>query len=266
MEQSQGFTRYQLVLLGLLGVAWVAFAISPNERQNWLLENALVAVFAPLVIVTARYFRLSDLSYTLIALYLVLHLAGSHFNYSEVPFGFTLGRWLGTERNLFDRLVHFCFGFLLAYPMRELFHRIASVRGFWGYFLPLDLTLSLSALYEIVEWLVAEAVDPGAGAAFLGSQGDQWDAQKDVALAGLGALLAMSVIAAINWWYDPGFWAEIKESFRVKNQKPLGEVRLGELITARRNQQAPPSLEPEPQPTRKATSKSKGKGKRRRRG
>jgi Predicted membrane protein (DUF2238) len=75
-------------------------------------------------------------------------------------------------------------------------------------------------------------VEPGAGAAFLGSQGDEWDAQKDMALAGLGALIAMSSIAAINWYLDPHFWREIKEGFRVKNQSPLGEVRLAELIAA----------------------------------
>jgi putative membrane protein len=238
MRWLRGFTTYQLVLIGFVAAVWAVLAIDPVTRENWLLENALVAVFAPLVLCTARYFRLSDLSYTLIAAYLVLHLVGSHYDYSNVPFGHTLGRWFGVDRNCYDRLVHFSFGFLLAYPMREVFHRIASVRGFWGYFLPLDLTLSLSAMYELIEWQVAVAVDPGAGATFLGSQGDAWDAQKDVALAGLGALLAMAVIAVINWWYDPNFWSELRESFLVKNQRPLGEVRLAELIAARRARRA----------------------------
>ena len=233
-QQPRGFSRYQLVLIGIFLLLWGYCAINPVTRENWLIENALVAIFAPFVLATARYFRLSDLSYTLITLYLALHLFGSHYDYSNVPFGITIGHWFGTERNCYDRLVHFSFGFLLAYPMREVFHRIASVRGFWGYFLPLDLTLSLSAIYELIEWMVAVRVDPGAGAAFLGSQGDEWDAQKDMALAGLGALIAMSIIAAVNWYLDPRFWREIKDSFRVKNQNPLGEVRLAELIAARR--------------------------------
>lgn len=234
MNQPRGFTTYQLVLVGVCLALWGVFAVNPQTRQNWLLENALVAAFAPLVVGTARYFRLSDLSYTLIAVYVVLHLVGGYYDYSNVPFGWVVGRWFGTERNCYDRLVHFGFGFLLAYPMREVFHRVAAARGFWGYFLPLDVTLSLSAVYELVEWRVAVHVDPAAGAAYLGSQGDEWDAQKDIALAGLGALLAMLVIAVVNWWYDPAFWSELRESFRVKNQRPLGEVRLAELLAARR--------------------------------
>ena len=82
-------------------------------------------------------------------------------------------------------------------------------------------------------------VDPAAGAAYLGSQGDEWDAQKDVALAELGALLAMPAIALVNWRYDPAFWSELRESVRVKNQRPLGEVRLAELLAARRARRPP---------------------------
>jgi putative membrane protein len=252
MKWLREFTRYQLILIGSFLLLWGYFAINPTTRENWLLENALVAVFAPFVLFTARYFRLSNLSYTLITVYLVLHLIGSHYNYNDVPFGKAIGRWFGSERNCYDRVVHFSFGFLLAYPMRELFHRIASVRGFWGYFLPLDLTLSLSAIYELIEWQVAVIVDPAAGHRFLGSQGDEWDAQKDMGLAGLGALIAMLVIALINWWYDPKFWSEIRESFRVKNQKPLGEVRLFEMIAHHRSgrhggsDQADPDRKEEP--------------------
>src|SRR5262245_57849170 len=104
--------------------------------------------------------------------------------------------------------------------------------------------VELSAIYEIIEWLVARMVDPNGGATFLGSQGDEWDAQKDMALAGLGAFIAMLTIAAINWWFDPLFWSEIKESFKIKNQKPLGEERLAELIAARREGRKPKPMPP----------------------
>ena len=93
---------------------------------------------------------------------------------------------LGLERNHFDRLVHFSYGLLMAYPMRELFLRVADARGFWGYFLPLDLTLSTSALFELFEWVAAELFGGDLGVAYLGSQGDIWDAQKDMALARWG--------------------------------------------------------------------------------
>jgi putative membrane protein len=139
--------------------------------------------------------------------------------------------WLGASRNMYDRLVHFSFGLLLAYPVRELFLRIAKVKGIWGYYLPLDLTLSLSALYEIIEWVTAITAAPEAGLAFLGTQGDVWDAQKDMALAGTGALTAMIIVALINLRYQKDFLREMKESLRIRSgDEPLGEVKLKKMI------------------------------------
>ncbi len=233
MTATNGFTRYQKFLLATFVVLWIVLAIKPLYRQDWLLENILVAILVPTGLLIVRYFRLSDFSYTLITVFLILHIIGAHYTYEHVPFGATISAWFGASRNHFDRIVHFSFGFLLAYPIREMFLRIASVRGFWGYMLPLDVTLSCSAIFEIFEWLVAAVVNPQAGLAYLGSQGDIWDAQKDMGLAGLGALITMTLIALVNWRYDDRFGAEFQDSLRVKNQMPLGEVRLRELIRAR---------------------------------
>jgi putative membrane protein len=169
-----------------------------NGLVSWVggLAMALVVVFVPLILLAARFFRFSNVSYTLIALFLALHLVGSHYTYAHVPFGYVLQRWLGADRNMYDRLVHFAFGFLLAVPVREGFVVLANVKGFWSYYFPLDVTLSLSAVYEIIEWATVQVVQPGAGLAFLGTQGDEWDTQKDMAAAGTGALLAM-VFAAL---------------------------------------------------------------------
>lgn len=186
---------YHKILLAVFGAVWIWAAIAPLDRGGWLLENTLVLVFVPLFLVAGRYFRLSALSYGLVTLFMILHVVGSHYTYAEVPFGFTLQRWLGANRNMYDRLVHFSFGFLLALPVRESFIVLANVKGFWSYYLPLDVTLSLSAIYEILEWATVEVVQPGAGLAFLGTQGDEWDTQKDMAMAGAGALIAM-VLAA----------------------------------------------------------------------
>ena len=162
---------------------------------------------------------------------MILHVIGSHYTYAEVPFGYVLQEWLGASRNMYDRLVHFSFGLLLAYPVRELFLRVAKVKGIWGYYLPLDLTLSFSALYEIIEWITAITADPQAGLAFLGSQGDIWDAQKDMACAGTGALIAMVIVALINLKYQKDFSKEMKESFRIgSGDEPLGEVRLRKMV------------------------------------
>lgn len=145
-----------------------------------------------------------------------------------------LQEWLGSERNMYDRLVHFCYGFLLAYPVREVFMRLSITKGFWSYYFPLELVAASSALYEIIEWIAARNVDPAAGIAFLGSQGDIWDAQKDMFLAIIGALIAMFIIFIINWIFNKDHGKEIKESFRIPDSdKPVGEKRLKEYVMKR---------------------------------
>ncbi len=224
-------TRYQKVLLSLFVLVWVWAAINPAFRHGWLLENYLVFIFIPIILVTGRYFKLSNVSYTLITIFMILHVVGSHYTYEKVPFGYMLQDWFGAERNMYDRLVHFSFGFLLAYPVREVFVRITKAKGFWGYYLPLDVTLSLSAVYEIIEWLTAQNVGSAAGIAFLGAQGDIWDAQKDMTMAGIGAILAMLIIFLINWRYNRNFGKELKESFKIgDHDAPLGEVKLAKML------------------------------------
>ena len=231
-------SSYPAWLLGLFALVWIAFAFSPIDRKDWLLENALSVAFVVALVFTGRRFCLSNVSYTFIFLFLCLHTVGAHYTYSLVPyerwstaiFGSSVNEWFGWERNHFDRLVHFSFGLLLSYPTREIFLRIASVRGFWGYYLPLDVTMSLSMVYELIEWVAAVKLGGELGNAFLGAQGDQWDAHKDMALATLGAIITMSVVAFINWKFDKHFGEEWRGSLRVKGHSPLGEVKLRELL------------------------------------
>jgi putative membrane protein len=233
------FTRvvrhnYLLILAGVFAFEFAMLAIEPYDRADWALENALVVVSVLVLGLTYRAFPLSNISYTLIFIFLVLHEIGSHYTYAKVPydegfiwiFGFSLNEALGFERNHFDRAIHFFYGLLLAYPVREVFIRIASVRGFWGYFLPLDLTMSSSMLFELFEWGAAEFFGGDLGMAYLGTQGDIWDAHKDMALASLGALTAMGMTAAINLSLQRDFAAEWNESLRVKIFQPLGENNI----------------------------------------
>lgn len=224
-------TNYKWFLLLVFVVAWAWAAINPLYPHDWLLENYLVFIFVPIIIALGYYFKLSNVSYTLITIFLVLHVIGSHYTYSSVPFGFTLQEWFGSDRNMYDRLVHFSFGFLLAYPIREVFMRLSKVKGFWAYYFPLDLALAFSALYEIIEWRTAANIDPALGLAFLGSQGDIWDAQKDMFLAGVGALIAMTIVFIINWIFNKKHWQEFKDSFKIgPDDKPLGEEKLKEYF------------------------------------
>jgi putative membrane protein len=223
--------KYKIFLIAAFLAVWIWAAINPLFPHDWLLENYLVFIFVPIIFLLGKYFKLSNLSYTLITVFMILHVIGSHYTYVEVPFGYDLKDMLGADRNMYDRLVHFSFGFLLAYPIREMFMRLAHAKGFWAYFLPIDLTFAFSAIYEIIEWLTARSVDAAAGLAFLGSQGDVWDAQKDMVLAGLGAIIAMAIVMLINAYLKKGFWKEIKESFRLsRNDRPLGEEELARMI------------------------------------
>jgi putative membrane protein len=137
---------------------------------------------------------------------------------------------MGWERNQFDRLAHFLYGLLLAYPTREVFLRVAKVRGFWGYFLSLDLTMSTSMSFELLEWAVAEVFGGPLGVAHLGTQGDPWDAHKDMALAGLGAFIAMSITALVNSLLQRDFAEEWIQSLQVNSSKPLGEEKIVRLM------------------------------------
>ncbi|MCC2630214.1 MAG: hypothetical protein K0S38_23 [Candidatus Paceibacter sp.] len=190
--------KYHLFLIIIFTIVWVWGAIDPIMREDWLLENILVLIFVPLVILIGRHFKFSYTSYTLITLFLILHIIGAHYTYVRVPFGDTVAHLLGENRNAYDRLVHFSFGLMIAYPAREIFVRVSKIKGFWSYFFPVDVILSVSAAYEVFEWFIAAKVSQVSSIAFLGTQGDQWDTQKDMFLAGAGAICIMLIIFSIN--------------------------------------------------------------------
>jgi putative membrane protein len=230
---------YPRLLFCLLVVVSILLAIAPHDRADWLLENSLLFAGVAVLVATHRALPLSRLSYTLVFVFLCLHAVGAHYTYSLVPYddwfealtGRTLSSLTGAERNHFDRLVHFSYGLLLAYPAREVFLRVADVRGFWGYYLPLDVVMATSVLYELIEWGAAVVLGGDLGVAYLGTQGDPWDAQKDMALATLGAIIAMLLTAAINWRYQRDFAREWAESLRVKRPEPLGEDLLEQRMS-----------------------------------
>ena len=229
--------RYPLLLAILFLAYWIVLAIEPRDRADWLLENLLAIVFAAVLVASFKRLPLSGISYTTIFLFLCLHTLGAHYTYAEVPYddwvraltGGSLNEAMGWERNHFDRLVHFSYGLLLAYPIREVFLRVVDARGFWGYFLPLDVTMSTSMIFELFEWAVAERVGGDLGMAYLGTQGDVWDAHKDMALASLGAALTMTLAMAVNVRLQRDFAREFRDSLRVKRPEPLGEVEIGRM-------------------------------------
>jgi len=210
-------TRPALVICVVFYVVfWVILAVDPVDRLDWLVENMLVFALAAGLFIARRSFRFSDTSLLLILAFLSLHAVGSHYRYADVPYdewwrsltGHSFNELFGWQRNQYDRLVHFSYGLLLAYPIREFFLRVVEVRGFWAYFLPFDFTMSTSALYELIEWGAAVVIGGDLGVNYLGAQGDVWDAQKDMALAGCGALIAILITAFLNRRYRRDFARE----------------------------------------------------------
>lgn len=201
MKAIKADFRHNRVLQGMvlwLCLVWLAAAVSPFNRFDWLLENLLVFVYAILLVATYRVFPFSNLSYFLFTLFLTLHLAGSHYTYTETPVGYWLKDVFDLSRNPYDRIVHFAYGLLLAYPFREILVRRVGLRGLWAPFITLNVVLAFSGFYEVIEAVVAMIVSPELGDAYLGTQGDIWDSQRDMVAALTGAILAMLITAAVN--------------------------------------------------------------------
>lgn len=192
---------YPALLLAIFCVLFVVLGLTPDYRQDWLLENLLVLVAVPVLAVTSRKLRFSNLSYTCLFVFLCLHEIGAHYTYSLVPYdawsvsltGHSLDGLLGFERNQYDRLIHFLYGLLITPLAAELFGHFGRYPRVWAALFPLLFVASHSVIYELVEWGAAVVFGGELGQAYLGTQGDIWDAQKDMALALLGS--ALSVMA-----------------------------------------------------------------------
>ncbi|MDF9826892.1 putative membrane protein [Ereboglobus sp. PH5-10] len=203
-------SRYILALLLMFIAVTVRSGIGAHYPQDWILENGLVFILIVLFMVFRRRFLsiFSLTSWTVLFVFFCINAIGAHWTYSEVPYrewwasitGAPLphdGVWPG--RNHFDRMVHFLYGLLFLAPIREFMTAVSPIkRGFWSHFVPLNLIMSTSMVYELIEWAAAEVFGSELGLAYNGSQGDIWDAQKDMMLATLGALIATLVLWRIE--------------------------------------------------------------------
>ena len=189
-------------LLVAYGLIWGALALAPKHRADWWLENVLVFVAIPLLVWASSRLRLRDRSYVALFVFFVFHAIGSHYTYSEVPidawceawFGFSPGAAFGAERNHYDRLVHFLYGLLAIPAALDIVDARAPTTRLWRWLLAVGFVTSHSLLYELIEWGAAVAFGGDLRMAFLGTQGDVWDAQKDMALALLGSVIAATVL------------------------------------------------------------------------
>ena len=186
------------VLLVLGALALAASAVNAYDRMTWILEVFPILLGVPLLVATRRRFPLTPLAYRLLFLHALILMLGGHYTYARVPLGFWFRDLLDLARNPYDRLGHFAQGFVPAILAREILLRRGVVRrGGWLFFLVTCVCLSLSAVYEFVEW--GSAVLGGAAADdFLGTQGDIWDTQWDMLCALLGALTAQLTLSRMH--------------------------------------------------------------------
>jgi len=191
-------TRTNTALLILLGGVFVWSAIHPHDYFTWILETfpAIIGFF--ILVATYRRFPLTPLAYTLLMIHAAILMIGGHYTYAEVPLGFWMRDFLHTARNDYDRIGHFAQGFVPAIVAREILIRrnVVRSRG-WLYFIIVCICLAISASYELLEWRVSVATG-SKGDAFLGTQGDIWDTQEDMATALVAAMIAPLILSRLH--------------------------------------------------------------------
>ena len=195
--------RREVLILGLGGLVLAALVvpgIDPHDRLTWWMEVLPAMVALVLVGATRQRFPLTELVLVLIAVHALILIVGGAYSYARVPLGFWLQDVFGFERNPYDRIGHLAQGFVPAMIARELLIRLRVLArsGAWLFFLVCCICLAISALYELIEWQAAVLMGQGA-TEFLGTQGDPWDTQADMALALLGAMLAQALLSR---WHD----------------------------------------------------------------
>lgn len=186
LHNNKNLLLFSIVFL----IVWINSFVWTNDVNNWWIENILTFVSLFFLIVTYRYFQFSNKSYFLITLFLCLHVYGSKYTYADNAFGFWLKDLLDMKRNPYDRIVHFSFGLLLYYPLKEFFIKWLNYPFSIAFYFPVVIVLAASGAFEIIEWLIADIFFKQHGEAYLGTQGDIWDAQKDMALAFLGSIIS----------------------------------------------------------------------------
>jgi len=190
----------------LIIMIFVILSIQPSDRTVWIIEVIPVVSIFLLLLFTFDRFRFSNLSYTLISIGLIWHTIGAHYTFANVPFDF-ITQQFDFQRNHYDRIGHFLVG-LYAYPIAEFMIKKRDTNYITAIFFALFFIMSIACGYEIVEWIYAELEGGNTGIEFLGSQGDNWDAQKDMLANTLGAIVSLCL-----------FYYTVKIELKEKNGK-----------------------------------------------
>jgi len=199
-------SKFLFLLLGIYAVLFAVLAINPIDRPTWFAENLTVwIILAVIVGLYAKRIRFSKTAYGLMFVLIDLHTIGGHYTFALVPFDYVTN-FFGFARNHFDRIAHFSVGFYAFGVAEWLFTKRLVSNKFLLFTYPVFLIATIAMSYELVEWIFAIHAAPDAAADYLGSQGDIWDAQKDMFSDTLGALFATTV-----FFFSRGLWGKNKK-------------------------------------------------------
>jgi len=193
--------RFICLLFAIFFTYWMYGWLTCLNVEDWIIENLLVVICISLVIASHKWHRLSEFSYLCLFVFVMLHLYGAFYAYTRN----NLGEWLRDTyhlaRNPYDRIVHFSFGLLLAYPIREILVNKYKLTGNASWWMPIQFVFSLGTIFELIEWGVATFTDTETGETYVATQGDVWDAHKDIILALIGTTISMTILYGIKRGY-----------------------------------------------------------------
>jgi len=190
--------KFVWLLAALLLTYWIYGWFNCIDLQDWIVENLLVVICLSMLFFSRKWHQFSDLRYFCIFLFVLLHLYGALYAYTQNALGAWLQNTFSLWRNPYDRIVHFSFGLFMAYPFRELLLRKFKVSQRVSWLLPIQIAFSFGTLFELIEWGVSEVTTKETGETYVATQGDVWDAHKDILLAAIGAAVAMLIAYMIH--------------------------------------------------------------------
>ena len=186
------FSKYKKSLIQLFISYWAFTFFKTHDYANWVVENLLVFIFVVFFIFQLNTFKqLSHIAFTCIFLFVMLHISGSQYAYTHHPIGIWMKEVFHLQRNGFDRLVHCSFGLLITIPLQEYIGMKASLTPKLSGMIAFLWISTLAAMFELIEWIIGGVLFPETGTDYVGTQGDIWDPQKDIALAMFASLIVV---------------------------------------------------------------------------
>ncbi len=196
MEKTIKFNNTKIVMIVLFILYWVFTFIKTHDYENWFVENLLVFIFIAFFIWQHQFAKqLSTFSFACLFFFVMMHISGSQFAYTHHPIGEWMKTLFGLQRNMYDRIVHFSFGLLIAVPLKEFIIQKTTINSKLAFTLSMLWICTMAMVFELIEWIVGGVIFPDTGTDYVGTQGDVWDPQKDMALAIVGAFIILHVHA-----------------------------------------------------------------------